>query len=71
VRPSQGEDDALVNGAAFQPAVGLGCLVVTANGNFSVVVMRCFLLRRPRLAAVPALPGPARGPDLQSLPAES
>src|ERR1700746_3106147 len=24
VRPSQGEDDALVNGAAFQPTVGLG-----------------------------------------------
>ena len=26
---------------------------MAANGNFSVVVVRCFLLHRPRLAAVP------------------
>ena len=46
-------------------------LGMAANGNFSVVAVRCFLLHRSRLAAVPALPGPARGPDLRSLLAES
>ena len=33
---------------------------MAANGNFSVVVVRCFLLHRSRRATVPALPGPAR-----------
>jgi hypothetical protein len=33
---------------------------MAANGDFSVLVARCFLLYRWRLAAVPALPGPAR-----------
>ena len=41
------------------------------HGNFSVFVVRCFLLHRSRLATVPALPGPAPGPDLRSLLAES
>jgi hypothetical protein len=44
---------------------------MAANGNFSVLVARRFLLHRPRLATVPAPPGPARGPDRQSLLAES
>jgi len=44
---------------------------MAANGNFSVFVVRCFLLHRSRLATGPALPGPARGPDLRSLLAES
>src|ERR1700730_19027711 len=38
-------------------------LGMAANGNFSVFVVRCFLLHRSRLATGPALPGPARGPD--------
>jgi hypothetical protein len=44
---------------------------MAANGNFSVFVVRYFLLHRPHLAAVPALPGPARGPDRRPRLAES
>src|ERR1700722_2700219 len=38
--------------------------------DFSVFVVRCFLLYRSRLAAARALPGPARGPGQRSLLAE-
>jgi hypothetical protein len=44
---------------------------MAADGNFSVFVVRNFLFHRPRRATVPALPSPARGPDLRSLLAES
>src|SRR5712671_6672617 len=54
------------HGSSFLAAAGMA-----ANGNFSVVVVRCFLLHRPRLAAVPALPGPARGPGRRGRLAES
>jgi hypothetical protein len=44
----------------FLPGSGLG---MAADGNVSVLLARCFLLYRLRLATVPALPGrvfPAR-----------
>jgi len=44
---------------------------MAADGNFSVFVVRCFLLHRSRLATVPALPGLARGPGLRGRLAES
>src|SRR6266436_3339660 len=50
------------HGSSFLAAAGMA-----ANGNVSVVVVRCFLLHRPHLAAVPALPGPACGPDRRRL----
>ena len=54
--------------SSFLSGSGLG---MAANGNFSVFVVRPLLLHRSRLATGPALPGPARGPDLRSLLAES
>src|SRR5260221_13341745 len=54
--------------SSFLSGRGLG---MAANGNFSVFVVRPLLLHRSRLATGPALPGPARGPDRQSLLAES
>jgi len=34
---------------------------MAANGNFSVFVVRCFLLHRSRLATVPRFPAPLAG----------